>query len=473
MVVGEIVTQKDVVIIGAGPGGYHAAVTAAKWGLDVLLVEKARLGGICLHKGCIPSKRFAQAAARLAQRRNDGMFGIIADSPQFSLQKLQQQKRETIRQLEKGIDSLMAANGVEIVRGQAAFLSPRRIGVESRDSYHVFDFKQAIIATGSTFARPLETDSASAVVYDSTNVYEIEQLPEHLLVYGNDSFSFEAAMSFCQFGSKVSLVLPEEASCLPYDSDIRRELLRQCKKHKIVVYENYRIKRCIDQKTNVQVLLEQHGSGKQKRMTVDALYTFSVNRGNTSDLNLEKAGVKCDENGKIPVDRCARTNQKHIYAVGDVTPCGGRAHVAIRQGKVAAAGCSGKRAEFSLDLIPYAVHTQPPFAGVGLTEDEARRAGYRVRSAKFPFQRNSYAAVSGHRAGFVKIISEEDSDVLLGIHLFGAAAVDLAGWAAVTLEMAGRDEDLNAPFYPHPSFGEALLEASEQLKKMAVHVPES
>lgn len=468
MVVGEFAHQRDLIIIGGGPGGYSAAIRAAQLGLEVTIIEKNKLGGICLNQGCIPSKLFAHAAEKASEWDHLEELGFEANTHSFHLANLQAFQEKVMENLRKGVEQLCKANQVEVIEGTASFISEQRIGVENGDHFELYEFEKAIIATGGRPNLP-EGIEAGERILTAKQIYHVSEIPSHLIIYGSDYIAIEAAFSFKQLGADITLVLENQLADFQFDPSINKELTRLLKKQKIKVVKKASLNKSIETEENVQLEITK-GNGESvvvegSHLFVSLGVTPNVDEG-TDTLNLEKT-----ESGYLVVNEHAQTSQKNVYAVGDVTQGPALAVKAIKQGKVAAEHCAGKASSFNLLNIPTVIHSNPPVGTVGLTEDEARAEGYNVSVGEFPMMSNGFATITGKSAGTVKVISDQESDLILGIHMLGHGAVELIQSGTLALEMGARDEDLLYPFYPHPNTGEGLLEAVESIKGNAIHVP--
>lgn len=471
MVVGELAHERDVMIIGGGPGGYHAAIRAAQLGRTVTLIERGQLGGVCLNKGCIPSKILTQSAVKLVSYQEDENWGIEREAVSFNMKKLQQYKQKTIEQLRTGIEGLCKANKVEMVEGSAFFLAEDKIGVENGEKYEVFRFKDAIIATGSSPVLPSWLQEKSERLLDTHTIANLNDIPEKLLVYGSDYIALEMGMAYQALGSDVTLILDEGRAEFEFDQSICRELKRILKKKGLTVVRNVDVLELQLYEDNVSLILEAKG----KTETLSGTYLFSSTsiKPNTDQLGLNRIGVETSTAGFIKVDHQSRTSREHIYAIGDVTEGPALAVKAIKQAKTAAEAIAGIASESDFRFIPVVAHTQPPIASTGLTEEEATDLGYEIEIGHYPLSSNGYSTLTGKKDGFIKVISEKEQRVLLGIHMVGHGAVELISSGITALEMAARDEDLIFPNYPHPSMNEGLLEAVEALKNQAIHIPPS
>ncbi|MFD2443979.1 dihydrolipoyl dehydrogenase [Bacillus sp. CGMCC 1.16607] len=467
MVVGELAHEKDIVIIGGGPGGYHAAIRAAQLGKKVTLIEKNELGGVCLNEGCIPSKILTTAAARINLFKDSEEMGIGDANPIFHYEKLRNYQRKVMDQLKNGVKALVQANKVEMVHGNAYFLSDDRIGIDSGDHFEVFKFNQAVIATGSI---PEEINGIipnGDKIFNSKMILDMTEIPGHLLIYGHNEMALEMASSFHTFGSEVTILLDKED--FGFDPSIEKEVKRILKKKKIKLIKNVQLTGV--QRLNDVIQVEITTLDEKVSVSGTHLLLATNTVPNTKQLGLEKIGVILDKHGFIVTDKQCQSSLATIYAVGDVTEGPALAVKAIKQGKVAAESIAGKLAEFDPFFLPKIVHFQPQIATVGISEEYAIEQGLKVNIAQFPLASNGYATLLGKKEGFIKVISDAENETILGIHMMGEGAIELISSGILSLEMVAREEDLTFPLYPHPSINEGLLEAVESLKDMAVHIP--
>ncbi|TMU84895.1 dihydrolipoyl dehydrogenase [Bacillus sp. BHET2] len=467
MVVGEIMEEKDIIVIGGGPGGYHAAIRAASLGRQVTLIEREDMGGTCLNKGCIPSKVFTHFAQELKKTKHLQEMGMQFGGLETNLSSLQQYKNKKITQLRLGVESLCKANQVEIIKGSASFLSESRVGVENGHEFSLFNFKEAIVATGGDFHYQDSIEFDDACILKERDVYQLGEIPEELIVYGTDYISLEIASVFSIIGSRVTLLLNEEFA---FDSAITKELFRQLKKQKINVIKNSVLRSASKRDGHVIVNLEKE-TGEAVSIEGSHFVVSGQVKPNLTDIGLDRLRVELTEEGYIQTDQEGRTPIPHIWAIGDATEGPSLAVKAIKQGKVAAEAMAGLPVEVDLQFVPMVVQMSPPIAYAGLTEEEARAEGYSVAVSENPVRGNGYAQLIDEKDGFVKVVSDSETDLILGIHIIGMGAAELITSGVLGLEMAARDEDFRFPLYPHPSMNESILEAVEGLKGDAVHMP--
>ncbi|MCM3717442.1 dihydrolipoyl dehydrogenase [Fictibacillus phosphorivorans] len=467
MVVGDFATKRQLVIIGGGPGGYHAAIRAAQLGLEVTLIEKEKLGGVCLHKGCIPSKSLTQTAANFSGLSHYRQMGISIPEAAFECETFKSYYSSVVNGLQKGVEALIKANKIEYLTGSASFMSSERIGIDSGHHFEMYEFEHALIATGSSPLMPGKAKLTKRIMTPHT-LWELNELPQSLLVYGEDYFALEAAMSYRQLGSEVTLITP--GAGLNLDRGIEKELLRVLKKNKIKVFRNHQWESAEESDATVSVTFMKDA---EEKVAIDAshvLYAAGYSP-NLDGMGLEAINVERDENGFIDVNEHSQTSVSNIYAAGDCTIGMKLASKAIKQGKTAAEHMAGLPSAFNLSLVPYVVHTNPPIATVGLTEEQAKREGYEVKSGQFSMNGNGFASILGQKEGLAKLVIDSKTDVILGIHMMGAGAVEMIQAGTYALEMVAREEDLAYPVYAHPALNEAWLEAVESVSGKAIHVP--
>ncbi|MBN3553491.1 dihydrolipoyl dehydrogenase [Fictibacillus nanhaiensis] len=467
MVVGDFATKRQLVIIGGGPGGYHAAIRAAQLGIEVTLIEKEKLGGVCLHKGCIPSKSLTQSAANFASLSHFKNMGISVSGASFEYDTFTNYYSSVVDGLQKGVEALIKANKIEHLKGTASFMSSERIGIDSGHHFEMYEFEHALIATGSSPLLPKQATLSKRVMTPHT-LWELNEVPKSLLIYGEDYFALEAAMAFRQLGSEVNIVVPAEGFGL--DASIEKELQRVLKKNKIRVFKNHTWDSAEETDDTITVTLNKDGSEKVSVEVSHVLYAAGY-LPNVDGLGLDVISLERDESGFIIVNEHSQSSVSNIYAAGDCTIGMKLASKAIKQGKTAAEHMAGMQSAFNLSLVPYVIHTNPPIASVGLTEEQALAEGYEVKTGQFSMSGNGFASILGQKEGLSKMVMNSKSDVVLGIHMMGAGAVEMIQAGTFALEMVAREEDLSYPVYAHPALNEAWLEAIESTSGKAIHVP--
>ncbi|CAM3069284.1 FAD-dependent oxidoreductase [Filibacter tadaridae] len=467
MVVGEISQERDLIIIGGGPGGYSAAIRGAQLGLAVTLIEQSEMGGVCLNVGCIPSKVFTHAAAKCAETAHLQELGIGSSTDIFDFKKLLSYKAKVINQLRTGVESLCNANKIEIIRGKATFLGVDRIGVENGHQFDIFEFEQVIIATGSSPIMPPALKRKGKRTLLPYELFMLEEMPEHLIVRGQDYIALEAASSFAALGTKVSIVIDEKIS-FPFDESINKELNRLFKKRKVSVHKENEFISTSETEDEITITFK---TGKHVENSIQGthLVVSGTSTPNLDSLGINRFGIEQTSEGFIKVGENMQSSIPSIYAIGDVTEGPMLAVKAIKQGKTAVASIAGEKVAMSLTFYPVIAHTIPPAVSVGLTEENARDFGLDVRISQFALGGNGYATITGKKDGFIKVISNSATEIIEGLHMIGEGAIEMAGSFVQLLEMAAKEEDIKFPLYAHPGFNEGLLEAIEGLIGQAIH----
>ncbi|GEL77009.1 dihydrolipoyl dehydrogenase [Tenuibacillus multivorans] len=467
MVVGEITEERDLIIIGGGPGGYTAAIRAAQLGLEVTLVEQADLGGICLNQGCIPSKVWTHAAKKKSEIPQMQKMGLDVSTGEIDLDTLIDYKSQITEQLRKGVEALCQANKIEVIQGKATFTGGDRIGVEYGHQFDTYLFDKAIIATGSTAVFPEHFPKQGERIFLSHDIFNFKEIPEHLIVYGRDLIAFEMATTYQSFGSKVTLIQDDDINL---DQAIEKELKRSLKKKKIRLIKKDSLKSIEETDEGVIVSLTDD-KGKEQTIEGSHLYTSGDRQPNLEPLGIDRFGIGQTSDGHIIVNNTMQSSIPSIYAIGDVTEGPSLAIKAIKQGKVAAEAIAGKNPEVDLTFLPTIMHTTPPIASVGLTEQEAEEHDLDIHVGQFNLNANGYAKLTGQTDGMIKVISDANTEIILGIHMIGEGAIELSSTFVQLLEMAAKVEDVTFPLYAHPSTNEGLLEAVDALTGQSIHLP--
>jgi dihydrolipoamide dehydrogenase len=459
MVMGDLVIEVDVAVIGGGPGGYSAAFRCAEMGLETVVVDAGkRLGGACLWEGCIPSKALLHVAALIEDAARAREIGVEFGEPRVSLDPLRKWKAErVVGRLARGLASVAKTKGVEVIGGRAVFESSRELRVEG-DEPQKIRFKHAIVATGSLPARMPGLKLESDRIMDSTAALELPDTPERLLVIGGGYIGLELGQVYASLGSAVTVVEMTDGLLPGPDRDLVQPLARRCEK----LFAKIRLG------TKVTSLAER-GSTIEARFGGDEIEAFdrvlvAVGRAPVSaGLGLETTRARADARGVLAVDERCRTADPAIYAVGDVTGEPMLAHRAMRQGKVVGEVIAGRPAAFDNVVVPAVVFTDPEVAWCGLTESQAQRDGRRVEVARFAWAASGRAATLGRSDGVTKLIAVPDTGRLLGAGIVGPGAGELIAEAALAVETALTVEDLAATIHTHPTLSETLMEAAEAL----------
>ncbi|MGH7276667.1 MAG: dihydrolipoyl dehydrogenase [Candidatus Rokuibacteriota bacterium] len=445
MVMGDLVIEVDVAVVGGGPGGYTAAFRCAELGLEAVVVDAAkRLGGACLYEGCIPSKALLHVAAVLGEAERAKEFGVDFGAPRIGLDALRKWKSErVVGKLSRGLASVAKTKGIEVIGGKAVFEDSRSLRVEG-DAPQKIRFKHAIVATGSLPSPLPGVTLASERVMDSTAALELAEVPERLLVIGGGYIGLELGQVYAALGSKVTLVEMTDGLLPGVDPDLVQPLARRCEK----LFSEIRL--------NTKVAPED-------LVAFDRVLVAVGRRPVSTGLGLETTHVRPDARGFVPVDAQCRTADPALYAVGDVTGEPMLAHRAMRQGVVAAEAIAGRPAAFDNTVVPAVVFTDPEIAWCGLTETQAQRDGRAVKVAKFQWAASGRAATLGRSDGLTKLLAEPDSGRVLGVGIVGPGAGELIAEGALAVECALTVEDLATTIHTHPTLSETLMEAAETL----------
>jgi dihydrolipoamide dehydrogenase len=459
MVMGDLVREVDVAVIGGGPGGYSAAFRCADLGLEVVVVDaRERLGGACLYEGCIPSKALLHVASVMHEVERAREFGLDYGEPRLSLDALNTWKAErVVGKLSRGLQAVARSKGVEVIGGRAVFEDSRGVRVEGEHPQKV-RFKHAVLATGSAPATLPGFAAENEGVLDSTSALDLARVPERLLVVGGGYIGLELGTVYAALGSQVTLVEMTDGLLPGVDRDLVQPLTRRVEKLFAAVHLKTRVSTARATASGIEVDIEGHGAERFDKVLV------AVGRQPQSNgLGLEHTRVKRDERGVIVIDDRCRTDDPHVYAVGDVTGEPMLAHRAMRQGKVAAEVIAGHPAAFDNVVVPAVVFTDPEVAWCGISESEAARAGRPVKVARFQWAASGRAATLGRGDGLTKLVVDPESGRLLGAGVVGPGAGELIAEAALAVETALLAEDLAATIHAHPTLSETWMETAQTL----------
>jgi dihydrolipoamide dehydrogenase len=456
----------DLCVIGAGPGGYVAAIHAGQKGLNVAVVEKENFGGTCLNIGCIPTKTLIAGAEVLHKARHAADFGIDIEgaiSPNWT--KMQNRKDEVISKLRKGIGGLLKAAGVTVFNGTASFLDRKNVVINGgEDNGTKITAKDFIIASGSESLVPGFIPESPRIL-TSTELLSIKKIPKSLLILGGGVIGCEFACLFAELGTKVTVVemLPSILSVV--DQEVVRVVSNKMKKAGVEIMTGTAMS---DIKASSRGV-----SGKVGDQTVKADYLLvSIGRKAVSDnLNLPAVGVKTNERSWIPVDEHCRTNVPNIYAIGDIAGKIWLAHLASAMGFCAVDNILGERNEFSYDLVPGCIFTSPEIGTVGLSEEQCKEQGINYTVGKFPFAALGKAMAIEETDGMVKIIADSETDQVLGVHIAGPHATDLIAEAVPAMQLEVTARELGKAIHAHPTLGEAMMEAAHAVHGECAHIP--
>jgi dihydrolipoamide dehydrogenase len=460
--------KTDILVLGAGPGGYAAAFYAADKGKKVTLVEQhRRLGGICLNSGCIPSKALLHATEFLREAGASAARGIEFGQPRIDSEKLRAWKESILERLGEGIKALAQKRNVQLLTGRGHFEASQTLRVETPEGQKFVSYDKAIIAVGSKPAMPSAFDLGNKRIMTSSEALEIPDIPANLLVVGGGYIGMELGTVYASLGSSV-VVLEALQSILPgVDADLVRPVSRFAQKAFKEVRLNTKVLKMATAGKQIKVTTQAE---KEQREELYDRVLVSVGRiPNCGDLGLDNTQVKNDDKGFIRTNEQQQTDDPHIYAIGDVTGGVLLAHRAAKQARVAVEAIAGEAAAFSGVIIPAVVYTDPEVAWCGLTETEAKQKGIEVQVAKFLWGASGRALTLDRPDGMTKLVIEPDTERVLGVGIVGAGAGDLISEGVLAVEMGATARDLAESVHPHPTLSETLMEAAEVFYGTATH----
>ena len=469
MVMGELTQQTEVLVIGGGPGGYAAAFRAADLGLDVTLVDIAqRPGGVCLFRGCIPSKTFLHLAELIYDAAHGELLGVCFDPPKIDLEAIRTWKGRVIDKLADGLVSLSDHRGIQRVRGRAVFESSDSVRLSESEVGHI-KFKHVVLATGS---HPIPLAGVkfkkNGRIMNSTGALQLADIPDSLLVVGGGYVGLELGTVYAALGSRVSVVELGDRLLPGVDVDLVQPLSRHLQEIFESITLNTRVNSMKENDTGVAVTFE--GQVEKPERIFDRVLIAIGRRPNTSDIGLEKTGIKTDERGFVVVDEQQRTADDRIFAIGDVVGGMMLAHKATHEGKVAAEVIAGKPSAFDARAIPAVVYTGPQIAYCGLTEEQAQKENRAVAVNRFPWKASGRALTMDAAEGLTKMIIEPETERILGLGVVGRNAEGIISEGVLAVEMGALAADVGLSIHPHPTLSETEAEAAEIFLGTATHV---
>jgi dihydrolipoamide dehydrogenase len=468
MVVGDFPIETDTIVIGAGPGGYVAAIRAAQLGQKVTIVEKEYMGGVCLNVGCIPSKALIAAGHRYETAKHSDAYGITAENVKVDFTKVQDWKASVVKKLTGGVEGLLKGNKVDIVRGEAFFVDSNSLRVMGEKNAQTYNFKNAIIATGS---RPIElpTFKFSKRVLSSTGALNLNEIPEKLVVIGGGVIGIELGGAYANFGTQVTILEgADEILGVGFEKQMSAIVKKSMKKKGVEFYTKAMAKGVEETENGVTVTFEV--KGEEKKIDADYVFVMVGRRPNTDEMGLEQAGVQMSERGIIDIDKQCRTNVPNIYAIGDIVPGPQLAHKASYEAKIAAEAIAGEPSEIDYVGIPAVVFSDPELATVGYSEQQAKDEGIEVKTAKFPYAANGRALSLDSTDGFVKLVTRKEDGLVIGAQVAGANASDIISELGLAVEAGMTAEDIAMTIHAHPTLGEMTMEAAEAAIGSPIHM---
>jgi dihydrolipoamide dehydrogenase len=460
MVMGDLVDEVDVAVVGGGPGGYSAAFRCAELGLETVVIDAdRRLGGACLFEGCIPSKALLHVAAVVSEAERAKEWGVDFGEPRISLDPLRKWKQErVVGKLARGLAGVAKSKGVTVIGGRAVFEDSSTLRIDG-ETLQKIRFKHAIVATGSEPSPLPGVALRSDRVMDSTAALELPDIPERLLVIGGGYIGLELGTVYATLGSRVTLVEMTDGLLPGVDRDLVQPLQRRIEKLFAAVHLRTKVTGLREAGDRIEAALEG-----QEPQTFDRVLVAVGRRARSANLGLEATGVRLTERGGfVQVDDRCRTDDPHVYAVGDVTGEPMLAHRAMRQGKVAAEAVAGQPAAFDNVAIPAVVFTDPEIAWCGLSEAQAKSQGMETKISKFQWAASGRAATIGRADGLTKLVADAASGRVVGVGIVGPGAGELIAEATLAVETAALVEDVAATIHAHPTLSETLMEAAENL----------
>ncbi len=460
----------DVTVIGGGPAGYVCAIRASQLGLKTACIEsRGTLGGTCLNIGCIPSKSLLNLSESFHKAKNFSKLGIETGDIKLNLSKMMKNKDKAVTVLTKGVEFLLKKNKVDYIKGKGSLLNENKVSIINEDGRkNIIESKSIVISTGSVSAGLPGVEFDEIKILSSTGALNLPLVPKKMLIIGAGYIGLEMGSVWSRLGSEVHVIEYLDHITPGLDKEISNEFMKILKKQKINFHLNTKVEKVI--KTEHGVSIETSDDQKNKNLFNGDVALISIGRKPyTKNLNLEKIGIKCDEKGRINVNKNFQTNISNIYAVGDVI-CGPMlAHKAEEEGIAVAELIAGQAGHVNYDLIPGVIYTSPEVAYVGKNEEDLKKINVNYKVGKFPFMANSRAKAIDQSEGFVKILAEEKTDRVLGVHIIGPHAGEMIAEMSVAMEFGASSEDIARTCHAHPTFSEAIKEAALSVEKRQIH----
>ncbi len=458
-------------VIGAGPGGYAAAFLAADLGLEVTLIDpEPNPGGVCLYRGCIPSKALLHAAQVIEESRHAARWGIEFGSPRLDLDRMRSWKNEVVEKLTGGVGQLRKQRKIDYIQGRAQFVDAGKLQIETvSGESRELRFEHAILATGSSPSTVPGFPTDSARIMDSTSALDLEEVPERLLIVGGGYIGLELGSVYAALGSRVTVVEMLDGLLPGADRDLVRPLTRKLEDSFEEILLRTRVSRVSEHENGIDVVLEGENIEGPER-TYDRVLVSVGRRPNTDGLGLENTRVRIADDGFIQVDEQLRTDEPSIFAIGDVVGQPMLAHKASHEGRVAVEAAAGHKVAFQPAAIPAVVFTDPAIAWCGLTETQAKQDGRKVEVSRFPWAASGRAITMDRSDGLTKLVIDPDSQRVLGVGIAGPGAGDLIAEGVLAIEMAAVAADLKLTIHPHPTLSETVMEAAEIFFGQSTHV---
>jgi dihydrolipoamide dehydrogenase len=465
--------QYDAAVVGAGPGGYHVAIRLGQLGKKVICVDRDEVGGVCLNWGCIPTKALLHVGEVIRHIERAGTLGLRVPKAEVDRETVAKYTGDVVNANVNGVKTLFKANGVEYLAGEATLRSARELTVKKKDGgTETIGADYIVIATGAAPVDVKAWPRDGEMIINSDDAVRLARIPKNLLVIGGGVIGLEFATVYARLGAQVMVVEMMPQILTGTDLEIGKTLGRILKKQGIEIMLNTKVGALEKHGKNVRATINGEGTGgKDETREFDMVLVAVGRRPVTDNLGLEAAGLSTDERGFIAADRQQRTKVPNIFAVGDVTGAPLLAHRAMKQGVVAAEVINGdKSAAFDPVAVPNCIYTDPEVATAGLSEEEAKAAGYEVRVGKFPLTASGRARTMNETEGLIKLVADAKNDLLLGMHILAPQAESLIGEGLIALEMGATLEDIGLSVHPHPTFTEGIMDAAEAAHGKAIHI---
>ena len=460
----------NVVVIGGGPGGYVCAIRLAQLGFKTACVEsRGSLGGTCLNVGCIPSKNLLNLSENFHKAKNFSNLGIETGQLKLNIEKMMKNKDKAVTVLTKGVEFLFKKNKVTYFKGTGSFKSPNQISIiDDKKKETILEAQKIIISTGSEPVSLPNVKFDEKIVLSSTGALSLNSVPKKMIVVGGGYIGLEMGSVWSRLGSEVHVIEFLDHITPGMDKEISKEFMKILTKQGIIFHMQTKVESIKNNKTSAKVFLMDK-DGKKKELECDVVLISVGRKPNTKNLKLDSVGVLLDEKKRIKVNKNFETNIKNIYAIGDVIAGPMLAHKAEEEGIAVAELISGQSGHVNYDVIPGVIYTSPEVATVGKTEEQLKSLGIKYKVGKFPFIANSRAKAINEPEGFVKILADEKTDKILGVHMIGPHVGEIIGEVAVAMEFGASSEDVARTCHAHPTFSEAVKEAALSIDKRAIH----
>lgn len=449
----------DLVVIGAGPGGYVAAIRAAQGGAKVALIEQDEVGGVCLNRGCIPTKTLLHSAGLYQSIKKAAEFGVTVSTPTVDFARMISRKEQVVKTLVGGIQWLLKKNKVQLIKGKAQLESAKEIRVNEE----IIKSENLIIAVGSSPALLPIPGADDPAVITSDEALSLDRLPASLAIIGGGVIGVEMAFLFQSLGCAVTIIELMDRLVPMFDAEVSKTLTEILVKNGITVYTNARVE-AIE-----EGVISYRYNGNLEHLAPEKILMAVGRRSNGLSLDLDKVGIK-HEKGVIATDNRLRTSVPNIYAIGDVNGKYMLAHVASAEGIVAVENILGRSCEMSYEAVPQCIYTQPEVAAVGLTQEEAEKEGYRIKVSKIPLLANGKALAVGETKGFIKMIADLDTEQILGAHIIAPSATDMIAQVCQMIALKNPAGELAKVIYPHPTVSEIIAEATHGIVDRPIHI---